>query len=68
MQLSSSRFLITGASGGIGQAMVAQLCSGGAHVLLVGRQSAALQALAKQFPGQVELIFAELRERKNAFR
>lgn len=63
MQLSTSRFLITGASGGIGQAMVAQLCSGGAHVLLVGRQSAALQALAKQFPGQVELIFADLRER-----
>lgn len=63
MQLSTSRFLITGASGGIGQAMVEQLCSGGAHVLLVGRQSAALQALAQQFPGQVELIFADLRER-----
>ena len=63
MQLSTSRILLTGASGGIGQAMVAQLCAGGAQLLLVGRQSAALQALARQFPGQVELIFADLRER-----
>jgi len=64
MQLSTSRFLMTGASGGIGQAMVAQLCASGAKLLLVGRQSAALQALAQQFPGQVELVFADLRERQ----
>lgn len=64
MQLSTSRFLMTGASGGIGQAMVAQLCAGGAKLLLVGRQSATLQALVQKFPGQVELVFADLRERQ----
>ncbi|MCK9214373.1 MAG: SDR family oxidoreductase [Rhodoferax sp.] len=64
MQLNTSRFLMTGASGGIGQAMVAQLCTDGAHVLLVGRQSAALQALVQKFPGQVDLVLADLRERQ----
>jgi short-subunit dehydrogenase len=63
MQLNTSRFLMTGASGGIGQAMVTQLCAGGAHLLLVGRQSAALQALVQQYPGQIQLVVADLRER-----
>ena len=63
MQLSTSRFLMTGASGGIGQAMVEQLCAGGANLLLVGRQSAALQALVHRFPGQMQLAMADLRER-----
>jgi short-subunit dehydrogenase len=64
MQLNTSRFLMTGASGGIGQAMVAQLCASGAKLLLVGRKSTALQALVQKFPGQIQLVFADLRERQ----
>ena len=37
MQLSDCRALITGASGGIGQALVERLCLGGAKLLLAGR-------------------------------
>jgi short-subunit dehydrogenase len=64
MQLTTSRFLMTGASGGIGQALVEQLCAGGAKLLLVGRKSEALQALAQKFPGQVQLSLADLRTRQ----
>ncbi|MDD3937286.1 SDR family oxidoreductase [Rhodoferax sp.] len=64
MQLTTSRFLMTGASGGIGQALVEQLCAGGAKLLLVGRQGEALQALVQRFPDQVQLSLADLRERR----
>jgi short-subunit dehydrogenase len=64
MELTTCRFVMTGASGGIGQALVAQLCAGGASLLLVGRQSESLQALAEKYPGQVQLSLADLRERQ----
>ena len=41
MKLSECRAVITGASGGIGQALVAALLLEGAHLLLVGRQAEA---------------------------
>jgi NAD(P)-dependent dehydrogenase (short-subunit alcohol dehydrogenase family) len=39
MELNGSRVLVTGASGGIGQALVEQLCRAGAQVLAVGRDA-----------------------------
>lgn len=63
MKLEDSRVLLTGASGGIGQAMAASLAGGGAHLLLAGRQGDALQALARAHPGRVEFVSADLRER-----
>jgi short-subunit dehydrogenase len=57
------RALLTGASGGIGQALVERLCAGGAHLLLVGRRVGALEALAARFPGQVGVAEADLRTR-----
>ena len=50
MRLEQCRALLTGASGGIGQEMVERLCAGGARLLLVGRGSLALQALARRHP------------------
>jgi short-subunit dehydrogenase len=61
MQLSASRVLLTGATGGMGQAIVAGLCAAGAQVTVVGRQDQALQALVSRFPGQVNCLQADLR-------
>ena len=43
MKLSGSRILITGAGGGIGRALVAELLAQGADILLTGRTAATLQ-------------------------
>jgi len=62
MDISTCRALITGASGGIGSELVARLAQGGAKLLLVGRHLEALQALALGFPGQIELVQADITE------
>ncbi len=60
MQLPECRALLTGASGGIGRELVEQLCAGGARLLLVGRDQAALAALAARWPSRIEFVCAEL--------
>lgn len=52
--------LITGASGGIGSALVRALGTGGRHIVAVGRNTAALEALAAAAPEQVTTIVADL--------
>lgn len=47
MKVSETRVLLTGANGGIGQAVAAALASAGAAVLLAGRSPARLSALAR---------------------
>lgn len=44
--------ILTGASGGIGQALVAELLARGAHVLAVGRDPQRLNRLLAQHPGR----------------
>ena len=63
MQLRNARILLTGASGGIGQALVEQLCAAGARLLLVGRESLPLETLARRYPGQASLVCADLSQR-----
>lgn len=63
MKLSECRALLTGASGGIGQALVERLVAEGARLLLVGRQLQPLETLAARFPGQVEVLRADIAER-----
>ncbi len=63
MQLRDARILLTGANGGIGRVLVERLCAGEARLLLVGRDSLALEALARRFPGQVSLVCADLSQR-----
>jgi len=63
MQLSECRALVTGASGGIGRALVERLCAEGAQLLLVARQQDALQALAARYPERVELVAADITQR-----
>ena len=63
MEIDTCRVLLTGASGGIGQALVAQLCAGGAQLLLVGRDANVLEALKQGFPSQVQYVLADLSRR-----
>ena len=60
MQPTDCRALITGASGGIGQALVYALANEGAHLLLAGRHLDALQPLLKRFPQQIQLVQADI--------
>jgi len=59
-QLCGKRVLLTGATGGIGQAIAAQLAAAGAHLVLVARQPEALLALSQQLPGQHSCFSADL--------
>ena len=63
MKLNECRAVITGASGGIGQALVSALLAEGAQLLLVGREPEALQALAQTQSGKVQVVQADIRER-----
>lgn len=59
-QLSGARALVTGASGGIGNAIVRALHEHGAHVQANGRRQDALDALAAELGDRVEPIVADL--------
>ncbi len=50
MDLKRKRVLLTGASGGIGQAMAIELASAGAHLFLVGRHHEKLEAVRATLP------------------
>lgn len=60
MRLSDCRAVVTGASGGIGSALVGSLAQQGARMLAVGRDAAALEALAGRHPGRVVPLVADL--------
>ena len=53
-------FLVTGASRGIGRAVCRALIERGEHIVAVARDKAALSKLAKDAPGQVVVVPADL--------
>lgn len=61
MRLRDSVVLLTGATGGMGQAIVAQLVAAGASVTAVGRDTAALAELGERYGGAIVTIAADLR-------
>lgn len=60
MRLPECRALLTGASGGIGLALAAKLCAGGAQLIAVTRQEEALSELRQRYPKQVRVVAADL--------
>lgn len=60
MQLRDARVVLTGASGGIGQAIAGALCAAGARVLAVARHQEALQPLLKRYPQNLCWVAADL--------
>src|SRR3569832_1555158 len=54
MQLSKCRVLITGAAGGIGRAVAAELVRNGARVLLVDRDARALSRVANELSSAID--------------
>jgi len=59
VRLQDSTALVTGATGGIGQAIVRALHARGAKVIATGRKRDVLEALAQDLPG-VEVLVADL--------
>ncbi|ELB2789984.1 SDR family oxidoreductase [Aeromonas hydrophila] len=50
MKIEGKLVLLTGASGGIGEALAQELAAQGAHLLLHGRRASALERLRKELP------------------
>jgi short-subunit dehydrogenase len=60
MQLSEARVVLTGASGGIGLAIVEALCKQGAQVLAVSRHEESLLPLLARYPDLLHWVEADL--------
>jgi short-subunit dehydrogenase len=60
MEIDGRRVLLTGASGGIGQAIAQALHARGATLLLNGRRADALEGLATQLGARAEVLVADL--------
>lgn len=63
MKIAHARTILTGANGGIGSATALALAQGGARLLLVGRQAAALARLAHQVEaggGEAHVVSADV--------
>ncbi|MEG0008470.1 MAG: SDR family oxidoreductase [Aeromonas sp.] len=62
MKLQGRLVLLTGASGGIGEALAQELAAQGAHLLLQGRKGAALERLRRElsYPERHQIAIADL--------
>ena len=64
--IDGARVLLTGATGGLGQAIARELAARGAHMILSGRQAEVLEAVASEVGG--EAIPADLADRADVER
>ncbi|MBN7818605.1 SDR family oxidoreductase [Bowmanella yangjiangensis] len=60
MNWSTQLCLLTGASGGIGQAIARTLAEAGVQLILQGRNAQALQTLADSLPGTHQIVVADI--------
>lgn len=59
-KLQNKRVLLTGATGGIGRAVLSKLLDAGAEVLITGRDASALSELLAIAPGKIRTFAADL--------
>ena len=62
MELAGKRALLTGATGGLGQAIAHALAERGATLVLSARKPEALRELAESLPGEHQVAPADLAE------
>jgi short-subunit dehydrogenase len=67
MQISGSTVLVTGASGGLGQAIARELHARGARLLLSARRAELLEVLSRELGG-AEVLVADLSDRADVER
>lgn len=60
MNIQDKTIVLTGATGGIGRAIAAELAARGARLILVSRDSEALLRLRQQLPGQHRVFSADV--------
>ncbi|MFL5885875.1 MAG: SDR family NAD(P)-dependent oxidoreductase [Thermoleophilaceae bacterium] len=60
MEIEGSRALVTGATGGIGQAIARELHQRGAHVVLTGRRTEVLEKLAGELGERADVVATDL--------
>jgi short-subunit dehydrogenase len=60
VRLDTSRVLLTGATGGIGETIARTLHARGAHLVLSGRQAAVLERVRDELGERVEVVEADL--------
>jgi short-subunit dehydrogenase len=65
IDLNGARVLLTGASGGIGNAIARALHGRGASLAITGRRADALESLASELGSRVEVIQADLAKRSD---
>jgi len=63
MRLQDSVVLLTGATGGMGQAILTQLVKAGARPIVVGRDHLTLAELTERYGASIETVAADLRVR-----
>ena len=62
MQCQGKNVLLTGATGGIGQAIAAELDRAGARLMLVGRNAQRLDALQQKLSGEHQVLAVDLND------
>jgi short-subunit dehydrogenase len=68
LRLDGKRVLLTGATGGIGEAIARTLHGRGAHVILSGRKTEVLEGLRDELGERVEVIAADLSDSAEVMR
>ena len=66
VQIAGHRALVTGATGGIGQAIAKALHARGAHVVVTGRRAEVLEQLAAELGERVDVVAADLSSTQSA--
>jgi short-subunit dehydrogenase len=60
VEISGRRALVTGATGGLGQAIARALHEKGAHVVITGRRAEVLERLASELGDRVDVVVGDL--------